>query len=124
MTFLFDDAIRYDDSPNLDAFGGLRTTSARIIGEYRIVTATASDLEYVSLLSGSGSRSIDVAKKQVDLSVGTSSGDRVVHQTRQYHPYIAGTSNKFLITFKLSVAKANLQQSVGAFSDSDGIFSE
>lgn len=122
MTYLFDDAIRYDDSPNLDAFGGLRTTSARIIGEYRIVTGTASTLEYVSLTSGGGLRTTNFIKKQVELTTGTANGDRVVHQTRQYHPYIAGTSNKYLITFKMDTAKANLQQSVGAFSDNNGIF--
>ena len=121
MTYLFDDAIRYDDSPNLDAFGGLRTTSARIIGEYRINTGVASSLEYVSLIEGSGTRTTDFNKKQVVLAV-TGNGDRAVHQTRQYHPYIAGTSNKFLITFKLNTGKANLQQSVGAFDDSNGIF--
>ena len=122
MTFLFDDAVRYDDSPNLDAFGGLRTTSARIIGEYRIVTGTASALEYVYLTAGSGVRSTDFVKKHVDLEVTTASGDRVVHQTRQYHPYIAGTSNKFLITYKMNDAKANLQQLVGCFDDDNGIF--
>lgn len=122
MTFLFDDAIRYDDSPNLDAFGGLRTTNARIIGEYRIVTGTASTLEYVSLTAGSGTRTTDFNKKQVDLAVTTASGDRVVHQSRQYHPYIAGTSNKFLMTFKMDTGKDNQQQMVGAFDDDNGIF--
>ena len=122
MTFLFDDKIRYDDSPNLDAFGGLRTTSARIIGEYRINLGLASVLEYVSLTAGSATRTTDFNKKQVVLATTTASGDRAVHQTRQYHPYIAGTSNKFLITFKLDTAKSNLQQMVGAFDDNNGIF--
>lgn len=121
MTYLFDDAIRYDDSPNLDAFGGLRTTGARIIGEYRTAYGVASALEYVSKIEGSGTRNTNFNKKQVELVV-TGNGDRVVHQTRQYHPYIAGTSNKFLITFKLNSGKANLQQMVGAFDDSNGIF--
>lgn len=121
MTYIFDDAIRYDDSPNLDAFGGLRTTSARIIGEYRTAYGVASALEYVSKIEGSGTRTTNYNKKQVELVV-TGNGDRVVHQTRQYHPYIAGTSNKFLITFKMNTAKANLQQMVGAFDDSNGIF--
>ena len=121
MTYLFDDAIRYDDSPNLDAFGGLRTTSARIIGEYRTAYGVASALEYVSKIEGSGTRTTNYTKKQVELVV-TGNGDRVVHQTRQYHPYIAGTSNKYLMTFKMNTAKANLQQMVGAFDDANGIF--
>lgn len=122
MTFLYDDSIRYDDSPNLDAFGGLRTTSARIIGEYRTVTGTASELEYVSLISGSATRTTNLTRKSVDLVTTTANSDRAVHQTRQYHPYIAGTSNKFLITFKMDLGKTNLIQSVGAFDDNNGIF--
>lgn len=122
MTFLFDDAIRYDDSPNLDAFGGLRVTTGRIIGEYRIVTATASALEYTQLLAGSGTRTTNIDKKQVELNVTTGATDRVVHQSRQYHPYIAGTSNKYIMTFKLDQGKANQQQMVGCFDDLNGIF--
>lgn len=122
MTYLFDDAIRYDDSPNLDAFGGLRTTSARIIGEYRINLGLVTDLEYVSVTSGDGVRTTNYNKKQIELTTGTASGDRVVHQTRQYHPYIAGTSNKFLMTFKMDTAKNNLSQMVGAFDDNNGVF--
>lgn len=122
MTFLFDDAIRYDDSPNLDAFGGLRVTNARIIGEYRIVTGTASVLEYDQLVAGSGARNTNINKKQVELSVTTASGDRVVHQSRQYHPYIAGTSNKYVMTFKMDQGKTNQQQMVGCFDDLNGIF--
>lgn len=121
MTYLFDDAIRYDDSPNIDAFGGLRTTSARIIGEYRINLGLASPIEYVQKIEGSGTLTTDLNKKQVVLAI-TGNGDRVVHQSRQYHPYIAGTSNKFLMTFKLDTGKANLVQSVGAFDDNNGIF--
>lgn len=121
MTYLFDDAIRYDDSPNLDAFGGLRSTVARIIGEYRVAYGVASALEYVLLTAGSGTRTTDYTKKQNVLAI-TGNGDRVVHQTRQYHPYIAGTSNKFLITFKMDSGKANLKQMVGAFDDNNGIF--
>lgn len=122
MTYLYDDSIRYDDSPNLDAFGGLRTTSARIIGEYRTVSGTAFGLEYVSLIAGSATRTSNFTRKSVDLNTTTSNGDRVVHQTHQYHPYIAGTSNKFLITFKMDTGKTNLVQSVGAFDDNNGIF--
>lgn len=121
MTYLFDDAIRYDDSPNLDAFGGLRSTVARIIGEYRVAYGVASALEYVLLTAGSGTRTTDYTKKQNVLAI-TENGDRVVHQTRQYHPYIAGTSNKFLITFKMNSGKTNLKQMVGAFDDNNGIF--
>ena len=44
MTYLFDDKIRYDDSPNIDAFGQLRTSAARVLGEYRFQYGIATSL--------------------------------------------------------------------------------
>lgn len=122
MTYLFDDAITYDDSTNIDAFGNLRTSSARIVGEYRVNAGVSNNAEYVSLTAGAGSRTFNYTRKCVQLTTNTANGDRVVHQSRQYHPYIAGTSNKYLMTFKMSTAKANLQQMAGCFDDSNGIF--
>lgn len=122
MTYLFDDAIQYDDSTNIDAFGGLRTTSARIIGEYRVNAGVMNNIEYSSLIAGSGARTFNYTRKCVEMTTSTANGDRVVHQSRQYHPYIAGTSNKYLMTFKMNTAKANLQQMVGCFDDNNGIF--
>lgn len=122
MTYLFDNKVQYADSPNLDAFGSLRSSVSRIIGEYRINLGVASTLEYVSVISGTGTRTTNFTNKQVELNVDGLNGTRVVHQTRQYHPYIAGTSNKYLITFKMNTAKANLQQMAGAFDDNNGIF--
>lgn len=121
MTFLFDDKIRYDDSPNIDAFGGLRTTAARVLGEYRFQYNTGTIPVMTDHKEGSGTLTFDHANCQALASVTTASGDRVVYQTLQYHPYISGTSNKTIMTFKMNVAKANLQQSVGLFDDSDGI---
>lgn len=122
MTFLFDDKIRYDDSPNIDAFGGLRSTSARILGSYRfhydqdIITVMEPRVE------GSGNISPDYSNTQFLGSVTTNSTDRAVFQTKQYHPYISGTSNKVLVTYRMDSPKANLQQCVGYFDDDNGIF--
>lgn len=122
MTYLFDDKIRYDDSPNIDAFGSLRSTSSRVLGEYRFFydQGTVSVME--SLTDGSGAFTIDYGNTLVNASVTTGATDRVVYQSKQYHPYISGTSNKALLTFKMDSPKANVQQYVGLFDDDNGIF--
>lgn len=122
MTYLFDDKIRYDDSPNIDAFGGLRTTNARLLGEYRYKYGVATAYhEFNDVMTNGGTLTADFARCCFLANTTTTSGSTVIRQTKQYHPYISGTSNKCLITFKFDTAKANVVQSVGAFDDSDGI---
>jgi hypothetical protein len=122
LTYLFDDRIRYDDSPNIDAFGGLRSTSARVLGDYRF----QYDGETASLMNehreGSGTLTSDLSNVQILASVTTTAGDRVVYQTKQYHPYISGTSNKAIMTFKMDTPKNNVLQSVGLYDDNNGIY--
>ena len=122
MTYLFDDKIRYDDSGNLDAFGGLRTSVPRILGDYRFMyeEGTVSIMEFYT--DGSGTITSDFGNTQYLGAVTTASGDRAILQSKQYHPYISGTSNKCLMTFKMTTAKANLTQKVGLFDDDNGIF--
>ncbi len=121
MTFLYDDSIRYDDSPNLDAFGRLRTSSTRVLGEYRHMYGTTAPSSMESVISGNGTLVSNLEKCCFLANVTTTLGDRVVQQTNQYHPYISGTSNKALITFKMDTAKANVQQIAGLIDDNNGI---
>lgn len=122
MTFLFDDAIRYDDSANLTAFGRLRTADARLLGEYRYMYGSGVSTEMNDLLAGGGTLTADQPRNCYLGAVGTANGDRVVRQTKQYHPYIAGTSNIGMITFTMNPPKANLTQKVGMYDDLNGVF--
>jgi len=121
MTFIFDDKIRYDDSPDLSAFGRLRTSQTRILGEYRYMYGSAAETEMNDLIVGNGTLTADLPRNEFLANTGTASGDRVVRQTKQYHPYIPGTSNIGMITFVFDQAKTNLVQSVGLFDDDNGI---
>jgi hypothetical protein len=122
MTYLFDDKIRYDDSPNIDAFGGLRSTSARVLGEYRFQYDNETQSVMNDHLEGTGVLTSDTSNCQFLATVTTASGDRVVYQTKQYHPYISGTSNKAIMTFRMGTHKANVIQAVGLFDDRNGIY--
>lgn len=123
MTYMIQNKISYDDSANLTAFGRLRTSDTRLLGEYRYMYSDETTvLEMNDKLSGSGTITPDLQRNCYLANVTTASGDKVIRQTKQYHPYIAGTSNLCSITFKMDTAKVNLVQSVGMFDDSNGIF--
>jgi hypothetical protein len=122
MTFIYDTKISYNDSPNLTAFSRLRTADARLLGEYRYMYGSGASAQFNDKIVGSGTLVADHNRNCFLANVGTSSGDRVVRQSKQYHPYIAGTSNLGFLTFTLNSPKANVSQSVGLFDDYNGIF--
>jgi len=123
MTYLFDDKISYDDTVNLTAFGRLRVAQSRLLGEYRYMYGSSDiPIEMNDLVAGNGFIGVDHVRNCALANVGTATGDRVVRQTKQYHPYISGTSNTFYITFTANRMKTNLQQLIGAFDDYDGVF--
>lgn len=120
MTYLLDDKIGYDDTANLTAFGRLRTSEARLLGEWRYMYGSGTSVEMNDKLVGGGVLVSNHAKNSYLGQVGTASGDRVVRQTKQYNPYIAGTSNIGMLTFTMNESKENLKQSVGLFDDYNG----
>ena len=122
MTYLLDDKISYDDTPNLTAFGRLRVASTRLLGEYRYMYGVATVNEFNDKIEGNGTLSVDLTRTCALSNVTTTSGDRVVRQTKQYHPYISGTTTLGYITFTLNQPKANLVQQVGMFDDDNGFF--
>lgn len=110
------------DSAQNSAFSRLRTSSTTLLGEFRTFYGTTGNTEIVTHTVGSGTASGNLTTKYTTLSVSSANGDQVVRQTRQYHPYIPGTSTIGMLTFCFSQTKANLQQCVGMNDDNDGIF--
>lgn len=120
MSFIYDDKISFDDSPSVTAFSRARTAEARLLLESRYQYGSGTSTEMNDLIVGSGTLVSDQPRNCYLGNVTTASGDRVVRQTKQYAPYIAGTSNLGMITFTMNSAKQNLRQSVGMFDDSNG----
>ena len=114
--------ISWQDSPSITSFGRGRVSDSRILGEYRYQYGEGSLFEMNDFTAGAGSLTMDYTRVCALANIGTANGDRVVRQTKQYHPYISGTSNLFFITFVMNVAKTNLVQAVGAYDDLNGIF--
>lgn len=120
MSHLFDNNVSLEPNLQLSAFNRLRTANARLLGEYRYMYGSGTSVEVVDKLVGSGTMVKDQPRNCYLARVGTDSGAVAIRQTRQYHPYIAGTSNIGMLTFTMGAAKSGLQQSVGMFDDLNG----
>ena len=106
-----------------DAFGRLRISDPQTIFDYQS-EYDAGPLIWQDEIAGSATASHSAANSSVDLTVTTSSGDRVTRQTRQYHRYQPGKSQLVLMTFVMNDGQENTEQRVGYFDDNNGIFLE
>lgn len=122
MTYLFDDAIRYDDSPNLTAFNRLRVANNRILGDYRFMYGSGTTFEMDYVTSNGASITINYTSVCAVMSVSSTSGSQAIMQTKQYHPYIPGTGHLGLMTFVMTSGTTGLVQSAGLYDDENGVF--
>lgn len=120
MSYILDDSVTLDHTAQITAFNRLRVSDARLLGEYRYMYGSGTTVEVVDKTLGTGILVKDQPRNCYLAQVGTDSGALAIRQTRQYHPYITGTSNIGMLTFTMSPAKVGLQQSVGLFDDDNG----
>lgn len=120
MSYLLDDKIKLEATPQLSAFGRLRVSEPRLLGEYRYMYGSGTTIEVVDKLAGSGQLVKDQARTCYHATVGTDSGALALRQTKQYHPYISGTTNFAMMTFVMDQSKIGLTQSIGLYDDLNG----
>ena len=112
--------ISYKNSPNVDAFGRLRTStpftlfdsSHRFDDNGLWSTATAT----------SGTATFNASQGLVDLAVTSASGSQVVRETTKVFSYQPGKSLLVLNTFVMNAAKTNLRQRVGYYGAANGYY--
>lgn len=106
----------------VDAFGRLRTSSPHTIFDNYF---TIADKPVIwDTLAVNGTYVFKPNLSCIDLGVDSSSGSKVVRQTKQYFQYQPGKSLFTLNTFVMNEGKANLRQRIGYFDNNDGIFLE
>lgn len=108
---------------SLDAFDRLRTSDPVTVFDSQ-QQYDNSPLLWEESLTGSATAAHNAATAAVNCTVTTTSGDKVIRQTRQYHRYQPGKSHTIMMTFVLSDTEANLDQRVGYFDADNGIFLE
>jgi len=114
--------ISFANTPNIDAFGRLRTSSPFTLfdSSHRFAdnglwsTATATG----------GAATFNSAQGLIDLDVTAASGSEVIRETTKTFSYQPGKSLLVLNTFVMSPAKTNLRQRVGYYGASNGYYLE
>lgn len=114
--------ISWADGASITSFGRGRVSTTRLLGDYRYMYGSGVATEMNDYIAGNGTLVANQIRNCYLANVTTAANDRVVRQTKQYHPYISGTSNLFFITYVMESIKENLVQAVGAFDDYNGIF--
>jgi hypothetical protein len=117
MSYLFNNKV---ELTNLDAFGRSRTSESMTIADYTHIYGQNSEMLFKT--SGSGTYSYMTNEASVRLSVGTGSGDYVIHQSRMYHHYLPGKSQLTYSSFNFINSSTNSEKKVGYYDDRNGIF--
>jgi len=108
---------------NFDAFGRLRTSAPYTLFESQNQYNTSS-LLWEDVVTGGATSAHQSASSTVRLRVSTS-GDKLVRQTRQYFRYRPGKSQFVAITFQSdSTNDTDVRRRVGYFDASNGAFFE
>lgn len=106
-----------------DAFGRLRVSDSYTIFDSSF-RYTDNSTKWSTKLTGTSSTSYQTNQGLMGLTVGTSSGDEVIRQTKKIFPYQPGKSLLTMNTFTFSSPKENLRQRVGYFTETNGIYLE
>jgi len=125
---IYSNAIKFLDSPNLDAYGRLRVSNPYTIFDHQfeysknIWSADNYDVweEYVS---GSASSTHLPFESTVEMSIGNAAGDKIIRQQHIYNRYQAGKSLLILMTGRLA-AKQGVVSRIGYYDDYNGIYFE
>ena len=122
MTYLLDDAIRYDDSSNLDAFGRLRVSDAFTLGDYKHLYGL--DPNFRDIVTPGGTVTFQTNQACARLATNNSPTASVIHQTKMYHQYQPGKSQLIKSTFNFYSNVDNVIKRTGYFDSNNGIYLE
>jgi hypothetical protein len=114
--------ISFANTPNIDAFGRLRTSTPFTLFDSSHRFAD-NGLWSTSTATG-GTATFNAAQGLVDLDVTAASGSEVIRETTKVFSYQPGKSLLVLSTFVMSTAKANLRQRVGYYGANNGYYLE
>jgi len=104
-----------------DSFGRERASLPFNVFHVKFDKSPMADL-WQGTSVGGGSIAHNVATSSLNLSVGTTSGDKACWTGKFFCPYIPGKSQLIRNTFVPATPKANLNQETGYYYDLDGLF--
>lgn len=114
--------ISYSNSPNIDAFGRLRTSTPFTLfdSSHRF----ADNGLWATSTATSGAATFNSNQGLVDLAVTSASNSEVVRETTKVFSYQPGKSLLVLSTFVMNASKTGLRQRVGYYGAANGYYLE
>jgi hypothetical protein len=113
MSFIYNNAVKYSDSPNLDAFGRLRTAAVTNLLDIKHVY-DKNPLQINELTAGTATSILNQQYARVRMST-SSNNDLVIRQTKTHPIYQPGKSQLFEGSFSNFQIETNIIKRVGTF---------
>lgn len=111
------------NNPVGDAFGRLRTSSPTTVFDVQS-EYDGQPLFVERVFTGGGTGTHLPNEGCTSISVGTTSGDKVVGQTKEYLRYVPGKSMLIIASRVFGIPKTNTRQRLGLFDERNGLFFE
>ncbi len=122
MSYIFNNSIKYANSPNIDAFGRLRVSTPFTLFDS---SHRYSDNGLWATETATGGTAVFNANQGlVDLNVTAAFNSSVARETFKVFSYQPGKSLLVMTTFVMSPAKTGLVQHVGYYGDENGFYLE
>jgi hypothetical protein len=113
----------FTDDSLVDAFGRLRVSIPTVKFEAYFVESDRAILMTKKEVGG-GSVTRNAITKEMELSVGTATGDRAAYQSREYIHYVPGQSTALKVSSRFDSGTAGCVQRFGLYDDDNGLFFE
>lgn len=114
MSFIYNNEIKYSDSPNLDAFGRLRTSNITSLLEYKH-TFDKLPLVISEVTAGTATSIFDLSNSQIIMTT-SSNNDYVIRQGKSRGIYQPGKGQLIEASFSNFQIQTNVIKRVGYFT--------
>lgn len=114
MSYIFNNAVKYSDGPNLDAFGRLRTAAVQNLVDIKHVY-DKNPLQVNEVTAGTATSIFQKEYARVRMST-SANNDLVIRQTKTHPIYQPGKSQLFQASFSNLAIETNVIKRVGGFT--------
>ena len=122
MSFIYNNEIKFSNSPNLDSFGRLRVSDPFTLFDS---SHRYDDNGLWSTSASTGGAAVfDGNQGLINLNVTSSSGSEVIRETTKVFSYQPGKSLLVISTFVMSPSKTGLRQRIGYYGAANGYYLE
>jgi hypothetical protein len=113
MSFIYNNAVKYSDTANIDAFGRLRTSAVQNLLDIKHVY-DKNPLQVNEITAGTATSVFDQQYARVRMST-SANNDLVIRQTKTHPIYQPGKSQLFEASFSNFQLETNIIKRVGGF---------